>query len=94
METEKQVAALFALVSRLYTELGVYLSFAEYIKLIVGGQDVEDTLKKCRLDPALQSHVNLCLRVLAVKLAQGEDVNADQAYLEFLRQWTPKGKPN
>jgi hypothetical protein len=93
MKTEEQVAALFTLVSRLYLELGVYLSFAEYIRLIVGGQDVEDTLAKCRLDPALQTHVSSYLRALAVKISQGEELNLDSA-LEFLKQWTPKGKPN
>jgi hypothetical protein len=67
MKTEEQVAALFTLVSRIYLELGVYLSFAEYIRLIVGDQDVEDTLAKCRLDPALQTHVNSYLRALCRK---------------------------
>jgi hypothetical protein len=93
MNIERQVAALFTLVSRLYLELGVYFSFAEYIRLIVGGPDVEETLKKCRLDPALQSHVNSYLRALLVKLAQDEELDQDYA-LEFLKQWTPQGKPN
>jgi hypothetical protein len=94
MTLEKQNEFLLSLVDRLYLELGAYVAFLEWVKLLAEGEDVEAILTQCRLDSALRSHVDATLQNLSAKLIQSEQLAPDRAYREFLERWTPKGKPN
>jgi hypothetical protein len=94
MTLEKQNEFLLSLVNRLYVELGAYVSFLEWVKLLAEGEDIDGILAKCRRDPALQIHVDATLRDLSAKLIQSDQFEPDRAYREFLERWIPKGRVN
>ena len=94
MNVEQQNAFLLNLLNRLYMELGVYLSFAEFVKLMVGSKDVEEILAKCRRDPNLQLQVESYVQALSAALPLGEEVDPDSAVRAFLLQWNGQQKPD
>lgn len=94
MDREKQNEFLLSLLNRLYFELGAYVSFFEWVRLVSEGEDIDGILSQCRLDPALRSHVDATLLELSAKLTGTDELDPDQAYREFLERWTPKGKVN
>lgn len=78
----------------LYRELGVYLTFVEVVKLVVGENEVDDMLAKVRQDPDLQNHVDSYFQILSASLAQPSGIDPDMALQAFVAQWNAHGKPN
>lgn len=78
----------------LYRELGVYLMFAEVVKLIVGENEVDDMLAKVRQDPDLQNHVDSYFQVLSASLLQSSEIDPEMALQAFISQWNARSKPN
>jgi hypothetical protein len=82
------------LLSSLFRELGVYLTFTEVVRMIVGDGQVEEMLAKVRSDPDLQGHVDSYMQILAAALSDSVAVDPDTALQTFLAQWNAKGRPN
>jgi hypothetical protein len=92
-EAERDAYSLNLLRS-LFRELGVYLTFTEVVKLIVGDGQVDEMLAKVRSDPELQGHVDSYMQVLSAALSDSVAVDPNRALEVFLSQWNAKGQPN
>ncbi|MGA7340013.1 MAG: hypothetical protein WBE72_14285 [Terracidiphilus sp.] len=94
MNEAEQNAYLLGLLKNLYLELGIYLTFAELVKQIVGQNEVDDILAKVRRDPDLAESVASYLQVFSLTLSHSAEVDPDLALQAFLSQWRAQGKPN
>jgi hypothetical protein len=94
MNEAEQNAYLLNLVKALSQELGVYLTFAEVVKMIVGEGDVNEMLAKVRRDPDLVSHVETYFQFLSATLSASGAMDPEIALQAFLSQWNTRGRPN
>ncbi len=94
MNEAEQNAYLLNLVKALSQELGVYLTFAEVVKMIVGEGEVDDMLAKVRRDPDLGTHVETYFQLLSASLSGKGAMDPEIALQAFLAQWNTRGKPN
>jgi hypothetical protein len=90
----EQNAYLLSLVKALSQELGVYLTFAEVVKMIVGEAEVDDMLAKVRRDPDLGNHVETYFQFLSATLSASGAMDPQIALQALLSQWNTRGKPN
>ena len=94
MNEKAQNEYLINLLKVLFQELGVYLAFADTLRLMVGEQEIDKILSDCRSDPiALKTQVESYVQEMLETLPDTGDTTQDWIQL-FLRQWKPTGDPN
>ncbi len=94
MNEAERNSYLLHLVKTLAQELGVYLTFAEVVKMIVGEGEVDEMLAKVRRDPDLGGHVETYFQLLSAALSGTGKLDPDMALQAFLSQWNARGRPN
>jgi hypothetical protein len=94
MNQAEQNAYLLNLVKTLSQELGVYLTFAEVVRMIVGEGEVNEMLAKVRRDPDLGNHVETYFQFLSATLSASGAMDPDVALQALLAQWNTRGRPN
>ena len=94
MDAKQQNEFLSNLVNRLFVDLGAHLSFVLWVKMMVPNEDIYGVRDQARIDPELRKYVDAFLQGLSVSLAESDQLDPDQVYREFLRQWTPQANVN
>ena len=94
-EQEKNEFLLNAITHLLRRYLAYY-SFAEWVlnQSEDHRKDLEKILANCRREVEKEPGLESKLRSIAVSALQSGEANLDQALTSFLKEWTPKGKPN
>jgi hypothetical protein len=72
-----------------------YDAFYEWVKKQSGdAAGVEKVLKNCKLEVAKEPDLESRLQVFVEDALRSGEENLDLALASFLKQWTPKGRPN
>ena len=94
-DREQKEAAINTTVA-LLKQLKAYQLFVDWVKNQAGShaQDLERVLNNCRLEVENEPEIESKFRGIVEDALQSGDKNLDLALASFLKEWTPKGKPN